>query len=281
MNKNCFLGETDYQTRLEESLIVFLPVPFDLTSTWQKGADKGPAAILEASPNLEFYDIETDTEVYKQGLFTETEIRASDSEEMITRVYQTTKKHIEANRFVVPLGGEHSVSIGSVKAHVEKYPGLSVLQLDAHADLRETYNGSRYNHACVMARIKEYCPVVQAGIRSMDASERDRAEIGRIFFAHDMLHSDRWIHSAVDCLSEHVYITIDLDVFDSGIMPSTGTPEPGGLSWYDVMNLLRRVSEQKTIVGFDVVELCPSEHNKAPDFLAAKLIYKLLSYIWR
>jgi agmatinase len=150
--------------------------------------------------------------------------------------------------------------------------------LDAHSDLREEYNGSKYNHACVMARIKELCPVVQVGIRSMDYSEKKSMDTSRVFFAEDIHNNTDWIKKVISKLSENVYITIDLDVFDPSIMPSTGTPEPGGLSWYDVLALLKAVAAKKNIVGFDVVELCPSEENKAPDFLAAKLIYKLLSY---
>ena len=176
------------------------------------------------------------------------------------------------------LGGEHTVSIGSVRAHLSKFPDLSVLQLDAHTDLRDEYDGSKYNHACVMARIKELCPIVQVGIRSMDVSEKAVIDADRVFFAKDTLHSGDWTDEVIARLSEKVYVTIDLDVFDPSIMPSTGTPEPGGLLWYDVLALLRAVLTARMVVGFDVVELCPIAAHKAPDFLAAKLIYKLLTY---
>jgi len=176
------------------------------------------------------------------------------------------------------VGGEHSVSIGSIKAHAERFDKLSVLQLDAHADLRQEYNGSKYNHACVMARAKELCPIVQVGVRSMSSSERESVDESRMFLSRDIHDNTDWIGQAVSTLSNDVYITIDLDVFDPSIVPSTGTPEPGGLLWYEVLTFLKAVSAEKNVVGFDVVELCPDSRNKAPDFLAAKLIYKLLSY---
>lgn len=266
----------------ENAGIVIIPVAYDGTSTWIKGADKGPAAMIEASVNMELYDIETDSEVYKKGIFTE-ETTGGDitTTEMIDAVNGTTEYYLENNKFVVVIGGEHSVSIGSIKAHAKHFQNLTVLQLDAHSDLREEYNGSKYNHACVMARAKELCPIVQVGIRSMDSSEKDSMDKGVVFFAEEIHNKTDWITKAVSKLSENVYITIDLDVFDPSIMPSTGTPEPGGLMWYDVLLLLRTVCEKKNVVGFDVVELCPDDRNTAPDFMAAKLIYKLLSYKFR
>ncbi|MBN1393102.1 MAG: agmatinase [Sedimentisphaerales bacterium] len=263
----------------ENAGIVIIPVAYDGTSTWLKGADNGPAAILEASANMELYDIETDSEVYRKGIFTEGIIGGEIStKEMVDIVTETTKYYLERNKFAVVIGGEHSVSIGAIKAYAEKYDNLTVLQLDAHSDLREEYNGSKFNHACVMARAKEHCPIVQVGIRSMDYSEKKSMDTSRTFFAKDIYDNMDWIKKVISKLSDSVYITIDLDVFDPSIMPSTGTPEPGGLMWYDVLALLKAVSAKKNIVGFDVVELCPGQENKAPDFLAAKLIYKLLSY---
>jgi agmatinase len=263
----------------ETAGIVIIPVAYDGTSTWMKGADKGPAAIIEASANMELYDIETDSEVYRKGIFTE-EILGSEisTEDMIKAVEEKVRDYIGRNQFTVVIGGEHSVSIGSVKAHADSFTNLSVLQLDAHADLREEYNGSKYNHACVMARVREMCPVVQVGIRSMDSPEKERMDTSRVFFAENLQTNTDWIDKVISMLSDDVYMTIDLDVFDPAIMPSTGTPEPGGLLWYDVLKLLKAISDNKRIVGFDVVELCPDDRNKAPDFLAAKLIYKLLSY---
>jgi len=263
----------------ENADIVVIPVAYDGTSTWVKGADKGPEAIIEASANMELYDIETDSEVYKRGIFTERLIGGDISTvEMIEAVVDNVKYYLDNGKFTIVIGGEHSVNIGSVKVHAEKYDDLTILQLDAHTDLRQEYNGSKYNHACVMARAKEACPIVQVGIRSMDISEKNSADSSRIFFAKDIHNNTDWIKKVISKLSDNVYITIDLDVFDPSTMPSTGTPEPGGLLWYDVLALLKNISNKKNIVGFDVVELCPDGKNKAPDFLAAKLIYKLLSY---
>jgi len=260
--------------------IVVQPIPFDKTSTWQKGADKGPAALIEASQYLEFNDIETDSEVLNKGIFTALPIRAATSDALIKKTDSTVSHYLEDNKFVIALGGEHSVSVGVIKACARHYENLSILHLDAHADSRDSYEGSRYNHACVIARAREYTEnIVSVGIRSMDMSERAGMDRKRIFFAHEIYDSDTWIPKAVRLLSNNVYVTIDVDVFDPGIMPSTGTPEPGGLGWYQVLKLLRAVSKAKRIVGFDVVELCPSS-NKAPDFLAAKLAYTFLSYIF-
>jgi len=266
-------------SRLENSAVVILPVPYDGTSTWGKGADKGPQAIIEASANMELYDIETDSEMYLKGIFTDDFIKPQPlPEDVVEKVAERVKSHIEKNQFTVVIGGEHSVSIGSIKAHARKYKDMTVLQLDAHSDLRDEYNGSKYNHACVMARARELCPIVQVGIRSMDSSEKQSLQKENIFFAKDIYNNRDWIPKAVSKLSAQVYITIDLDVFDPSIMPATGTPEPGGLFWYDVLALLKAVFEKRNVVGFDVVELCPDSRNKAPDFLAAKLIYKALSY---
>lgn len=261
--------------------IVVLPIPFDKTSTWIKGADKGPTALIEASRFLEFYDIETDSEVIKKGIFTDRAIQAASSQSMILKAESAASRYLMDKKLIVALGGEHSVSIGIIKAYAKHFHNLSVLHLDAHADSRDSYEGSPYSHACVIARIREYIRnIVSVGIRSMDVSEQENMDRERVFFAHEIYDSDEWIPNAVRLLSDTVYVTIDLDVFDPGIMPSTGTPEPGGLGWYHVLKLLRTVSKTKQIVGFDVVELCPSSDNKAPDFLAAKLVYTLLSYIF-
>jgi agmatinase len=261
--------------------VVILPVPFDKTSTWLKGANKGPAAIIEASRYLEFYDIETDREVFRKGIFTAKPVHSSSSSDLIKKTDSIISKYLKDNKLVVSLGGEHSISIGVIKSYARHYKGLSVLHLDAHVDSRESYEGSRYNHACVIARVRECIRnIVSVGIRSMDVSERSNVDRKKMFFAHEIHDSDKWINKAVGQLTDTVYITIDLDVFDPGIVPSTGTPEPGGLGWYQVLKLLSSVAKSKRIVGFDVVELCPS-NSKAPDFLAAKLIYTLLSYIYK
>ncbi|MDP2278733.1 MAG: agmatinase [Nitrospirota bacterium] len=274
-----FCGLPDNDIAYAQASTVILPIPFDKTSTWLKGADKGPGAIIEASKYLELYDIETDSEVYRKGFFTAKPIHATSSSVLLRKADETVSRYLKDNKLVVTLGGDHSVSIGVIKSYAKHYKNLSVLHLDAHADLRDSYEGSPYNHACVMARAREFTKIIiSVGIRSMDSSERAYVDIKKMFFAHDIHASDKWINNAVRLLSDSVYITIDLDVFDPGIMPSTGTPEPGGLGWYQIMKLLASVSKSKRIVGFDVVELCPSK-DKAPDFLAAKLIYTLLSYI--
>jgi len=266
----------------EDAGIVVIPVAYDGTSTWIKGADEGPTAIIEASANMELYDIETDSEIYKKGIFTENTIAGDISTiEMIEAVKDAVRYYLEKDKFTVVIGGEHSVSLGSIKVCAGRYTNLTVLQLDAHADLREEYNSSKYNHACVMARTKELCPIVQVGIRSMDSSEIESMDKSRTFFAKDLYNKTNWIDKVISKLSDNVYITLDLDVFDPSIMPSTGTPEPGGLLWYDVLALLRTAVEKRNLVAFDVVELCPDERNRAPDFMAAKLIYKLLSYKFR
>ena len=264
-----------------DSSIIILPVPYDETSTWIKGADKGPDAILKASVNLEFYDIETSTEAHLHGIHTVspvTEKRSPDS--LVDAVKKRCSVLLDDGKFTVILGGNHTVSIGAIYAYADMFQDLTVLQLDAHSDFRQTYEGSRFNHACVMARAAEVAPIVQVGIRSMSAEELPYVHKGRIFYSHE-LYSDKSLYAkAADKLSENVYITVDMDVFDPSLVPSTGTPEPGGPDYFELMNFLRRVASEKNIVGFDVVELCPSSINMAPDFVAAKVVYQLLSYVF-
>lgn len=266
----------------ENARIVVLPVPYDKTSTWMKGADRGPEAIIDASYNMYLYDIDTNSEVYTKGIHTDDPVSEQSSPEAMTEAVRArVARHLDAGKFVVTLGGEHSVTVGAVQAHAERHSKMSVLQLDAHADLQQEFHGSRYNHACVMARVREMCPVVQAGIRSLDTVERDAAEPGRIFLAEDIQGRHEWMDQAVSLLTEDVYVTIDLDAFDISIMPATGTPEPGGLLWYEVIALLKKVVARKKIVGFDVVELCPNPCARHCDYLAAKLVYRILSYVFR
>jgi agmatinase len=268
----------DYSS-YKSSKIAIIPVPYDGTSTWIKGADKGPEAIISASAVLDYYDIRTKAEVYKRGIFTDAPILEKKSpEKMASAVKKRISGHIENGKFMVVLGGEHSVSLGSIKAHAQKYKNLSVLQLDAHADMWDSYEGSKYNHACVMARAKDICPVVQVGIRSLDIAEKKNIDESRIFYAEKMRHQKNWQEDAIKKLTGQVYISIDLDVFDPSVLPSTGTPEPGGLGWYEVLEFLEKVILKKEVVGFDIVELCPNPQEKSSDYLAAKLIYKLLSY---
>jgi agmatinase len=271
----------DVACSLDKAQMVLVPVPYDGTSTWGKGADKGPDAMIRASEHLEAYDIETRYEVSDHGFYTDVPVKENQSPEAMTRaVYARVKQRLDQDKFSIVLGGEHSVSIGAVQAHAEKFSDLTVLQLDAHADLRDEYCGSKYNHACVMARIRQWCSTVQVGIRSMDAKALSSVEPDRMFFASDIIGHSVWVERAIEKMASNVYVTIDLDVFDSSLMPSTGTPEPGGLFWYDVMRFLRRLCKERRVVGFDVVELCPNQGNRAPDFVAAKLVYQFASYIF-
>jgi agmatinase len=265
----------DYQ----ESAIIILPVPYDETSTWMRGADKGPDAILEASVNLEFYDIETSSEAHKSGIHTvDPVLEKGTPGRLVNEVHDRISAILADKKFPVIIGGNHTVPIGAIKAFSEHFDDLSILQLDAHADLRQEYEGSEFNHACAMARAREYAQIVQVGIRSMSESELPYIERDRIYYSHELYYDKGLYAKAIGKLTENVYITIDLDVFDPSIMPSTGTPEPGGPQYFELMHFLRDVIKNRNVVGFDVVELCPSETNKAPDFIAAKIIYQLLSY---
>jgi agmatinase len=270
--------EPEY-ARYQTADIAILPVPYDGTSTWIKGADRGPAAILEASANMELYDIETDSEVYTRGIATLPPVQENTSPEaMAAEVERRVETILRDGKFPVLLGGEHSVSIGAFRAFARHFNSFSILQLDAHSDARDTYEGSPCNHACVMARARELAPVAQVGIRSSAAEERPNLDPRRLFHAHE-LQEDRhnWMYEVSSVLLDNVYITIDLDVFDPSIMPSTGTPEPDGLLYRQVINLVRLINERHNIVGIDIVELCPNDSDKAPDFLASKLIYQILS----
>lgn len=269
----------DEHARLDTSKIVLIPVAFDGTSTWGKGADKGPKAFLQASEHMELYDIETESEVYRNGIFLANELGSfSSADEMVDIVYATTKEFVNRNKFVTLFGGEHSISIGSIRAFNECFKDLTVLHIDAHADLRQTYMGSPFNHACAVHEASKTTNLVQVGIRSMDAIEKTFMDEDKVFFAHEMAADEYWMDNVIDLLGDNVFITFDLDAFDPSIMPSTGTPEPGGLLWYETLEFLKRVFEERNVVGFDIVELCPNEIDKSSDFLAAKLYYKMLSY---
>ncbi len=279
METKTYAGISEEYAKLEHSKIVLIPVPYDGTSTWQKGADKGPKAFLDASENMELYDIETDSEVYKQGVYLTEPIKVNATPEaMVDAVHQETKSYIKKNKFVTVFGGEHSISIGTIRAFNEMFPSLTVLHIDAHADLRKSYDGSSCNHACAVYEASQNTNLIQVGIRSMDIKEKSVMNLGKIYFAHDIAIDDSWMDSAIDQMTDNVFITFDLDAFDPSILPSTGTPEPGGLLWYETMDFLKQVFAEKNVVGFDIVELCPNEIDKSSDFLAAKLYYKMLSY---
>lgn len=263
----------------EKSKILLQSIPYDGTSTWGKGADTGFSAFLEAAENMELYDIETDTEVYQQGIHMPTPWSEFERpEDMYHNVYQATQGLLDKGKFLTFFGGEHSISIGIMQAYYERFPNISILQLDAHADLRPAYNGSPYNHACAMHQARQNADLVQVGIRSMDQSEKQYMDPSRVYFAHDMYTDSTWMNKSIDQLNEDVYLTLDLDVLDPSIMPATGTPEPGGLDWHTLTAYLRRVFMEKHVLGFDIVELAPIAGLRHPQFLIAKLYYKMLSY---
>lgn len=263
------------------SRYVILPVPYDQTSTWLRGAEKGPEALLEASAHMELYDLETGTEPYRAGIYTDPPLYCEAPPDVLfTQVLDRARQIVADGKFLITLGGNHCVPIGSSKACCEQVAGpVSILQIDAHSDLRESYEGNAYSHACAMARMKEWGHPVGVGIRSMDISELENVRQAKIFTASYIHRTPHWIQEVVDSLEAHVYLTIDLDGLDPSIMPATGTPEPGGLLWYPTLDLLEAVIRQKTLIGFDVVELCPGENTFPAHFLAAKLVYRLIAMI--
>ena len=267
----------------DTSKFTIIPVPYDLTTTYISGTKKGPQAILEASTHMELYDEELQKETYLAGIYTSQSIpvQAMQPEEMLRMVADVVSSDMRSGRVQVVLGGEHSISLAPVQELMKLYPNMSVLQLDAHADLRDSYEGTPYNHACVGRRISERCPLVQAGIRSMSKEEADFKESSQVltFSDYDFKDSAGTFDTILEALTDDVYLTLDLDVLDPAIMPSVGTPEPGGLGWYETLHFLRLLSKRKRIVSFDVVELAPQPGNIAPDFLAAKLIYRIMGYI--
>lgn len=265
----------------DRAKVVILPAPYDSTTSYKPGTRDGPHAIINASRYVEFYDEETGKNFSDIGISTLDELEmVDDAKMMIDRVYESAKALLNDNKRIVLLGGEHSLTSGAVRAFSEKYTSLSVLHIDAHADMEDLNGESKWDHGCVARRCYEMCPVVLAGIRSLSQEQADFINQQKIpiFYAHDILASgnDKWMDDAVSRLSENVYITIDLDSFDPSIMPSTGTPVPGGLQWHTMLKFLRKVGEKKNVVGFDVMELMPIPFMHAPDFMVAKLVYKLI-----
>lgn len=277
-----FLGEEAVPPDPARASAAILPVPYDLTSTWRKGADRGPSALLQASATVELYDIETAFEPWRRGIVTLPPIlHDGGPEELAALVRERVGAILGRDALPVVLGGEHSVTIGAVEAVTDAFPGAGILQVDAHGDTREAYEGSTHNHACVMARARERGPIVQVGIRAVDASEMERLDPDRVFWAHAIARrgEDGWMDEVVELLPERVYLTIDLDAFDPSLLPATGTPEPGGLGWYEVNELVRRVARRRRIVGFDVVELLPIPGQHASEFVAAKLVHRVLAEV--
>ncbi len=286
-----FLALPEEWSGFERSRVVVLPVPYEHTTSFGKGTASGPESILGASGQVELYDEELDAETYKltDGIATLEPVDPGGDDALAV---ESIRKHvrvlIEKEKAVVCIGGEHTISIGAARAHTDQYPDLSVLQLDAHSDLREEYEGNRYSHACVMARVYEFNKnIVQVGIRSQCREEADfiRQNQVRTFYAFD-LRSRRyaadkygWHDAVIGSLKGSVYLTIDCDFFDPGLMPAVGTPEPGGFGWQETVSFLRRLSESRRIVGFDVTELSPIPGVIHPQFTIAKLIYKIIGYI--
>ncbi|HEX4075129.1 MAG: agmatinase [Candidatus Acidiferrales bacterium] len=282
-----FGGLSEEHSQYETSRAVIFPVPLERTTTYEHGTRNGPAAILKASQNMELYDEELELEPYKEiGIHTLPPIDTMDGtlDEVITELFTAQCGLLDDDKFPVALGGEHSITPPLVSAVAKKYKNLSVLQIDAHADLRDEYQGNPASHACAMRRVLEFCPAVQVGIRSLCVEEAQAIPHLRtkVYWANDIVRAPlkSWIAKVLTDLSPNVYLTIDLDGFDPSIIPATGTPEPGGLDWHQVTSLIRAVAQHKKIVGMDVVELMPLPGEHASDFLAAKLIYKSLGYIF-
>ncbi|MBA2302984.1 MAG: agmatinase [Acidobacteria bacterium] len=277
-----FGGALPETRSFNESRVVILPVPVDRTTSYVAGTRNGPREILQASSHMELWDEELSADVHPVGLFTlpEMELPFGELEPLMEEIRRVASEVISRDKFLVTLGGEHSITPPLVAAAAATYPGVHVLQIDAHADLRDSYMGTPFNHACAIRRSLEYAPATQVGIRSMSTEEAVAAPglNTRIFYDHSMRQDPRWIDRVVDTLAEQVYLTIDVDGMDPAIMPATGTPEPGGLSWYEMLALLRATFSKRNVVACDVVELSPIPGLMAPNFLCAKLVYKMLAY---
>ena len=270
----------------EGARVLIFPVAYEGTVSYGAGTGAGARAIIDASRNMELYEEETDAEVYKIGIHTLEEFAACESPEaMMNGLYERAKELLKEEKFLCMLGGEHSVSAPVIRAHAEAFHNVSILQIDAHADLRDEYDGTPHSHASIMARsVKDLkIPAVQVGIRSLSAEEaRSLGDLPtRVFWAKDIVGRTDWIDSAIDSLTENVYLTIDIDGLDPSLVPTTGTPEPGGLGWYEVLTLIRRLAEKRRVVGMDLVEFAKTENSDAPAFLCAKLVYKTLAYIFK
>ena len=267
--------------------VAVLSVPYDATSTWRKGADKGPAALIAASAIVEWFDIETGTEMCRKGITTLPAIEhQGDPIALAAKVRAKVGAMFDRGWFPVVLGGEHSISVGAIEAAAERNPGLVVVQIDAHGDTRESYEGSTHNHACVMARARStpgVSGIVQIGLRAIEAGEMQGLDPARTFFAYEIVDAknEDWMSNVAELVrGKPVYVTIDMDAFDPALVPATGTPEPGGLSWGQVNRLLAKVSGASNVVGFDVVELCPQPGAHASEMVAAKIVYRFLTMIF-
>ncbi|MCX7919584.1 MAG: agmatinase [bacterium] len=281
-----FLGLPKEYTRFESASVVILPIPYEATTSYRSGTKFGPQAILDASRYVETYDDELDCEVYHVGIHTLPELDSNldTVEKNINRIEQAARELIQQNKFLVSLGGEHSITLGLVRAFKRKYPKLTVVQLDAHADLRPQFEGTKFSHACVMRQIRNLgIPTVGLGIRSYSQEEAVYIKKQRnrcIYSARDLKQNPELFSEIIAALSSPIYVTIDVDVFDPAYVPGTGTPEPDGLDWETITGFLRQLTNSVDIIGFDVVELSPIGGQVTSEFLVAKLIYKFISYIF-
>ncbi len=267
----------------ESARVMVLGLPYEATTTYGKGTANGPVAIIEASSMIEFFDEELDTETCQIGIATDMSLVrfCPEHEKAVQQISASCEQWLSKRKFVVGLGGEHTVSVGLVGALKKFYPNMWVLQLDAHSDLRDEYQGSRFSHACAMARIQEICPYVGLGIRSGLKGEKSWLRSpSKVIYAHEMHRQRKWVDTVLQALGDPVFITIDLDFFDPSAVSSLGTPEPGGFHWFETLDFLKQIIHSRKVIGFDVVELSPKPGFTASDFFAAKLIYKLIGYIF-
>lgn len=276
-----FLGLEERYSDYRTARYAVLPIPYDATTSYAVGTREGPRAVIGASQQVELYDEELGREPYKAGVVTleAVEPDVAGPEQTIAAIERAARKPVKDGKFLIGLGGEHSISTGLVKAVRAKYKDLCVLQIDAHADLRESYQGSPYSHASVMRRIHDLgVPAVAVGIRNYSAEEGRFIKTARkpIFSGRLCCQSATWINEVVALLGPHVYVTIDIDGFDPAYAPGTGTPEPGGLDWYQVADLLAAIASKRKIVAADLVEVRPIPPNNVTEFLAAKLLYRLI-----
>ncbi len=279
MNNKTYAGIPEEFSKLEQSKIVLIPVPYEGISPSEKGAKKGPEAFLNASENINIYDVETDTEVYQQGVFlADTILETASADTMVNAVHQSVKKYIKRNKFVTLIGGNHAISIGAIRAFNECFNSLTVLHIDAHTNLLKTYQGSFLHQKCALYEASQNTNLIQVGIRSMNIIEKTVVDEEKIYFAHEMAVDDTWMDSAIDQMTDNVYVSFDLSALDISIMTSVNNPEPGGLFWYETLEFLNKLFQEKNVVGFDLVGLCPNNLNASSDFLAARLFNKMLSY---
>jgi len=286
IDKN-FLAIEEKYSSYKSSEVAILPVPYEATTSYGKGTSKGPQAVLDASHFVEFFDEETGRELcFEKGICSVKSLnfKGKKGKAALDYIYANVMKLIKDDKFVVTLGGEHTISSAVIKAHFDYFPGLSVLHFDAHSDLRMEYEGTKYSHACFAARVAEFTTdITQVGVRAQCIEEAKfiKQKKIRTFYSYEIRNGKygiNWDDRVISTLGKNVYVTFDVDYFDPSIMPSTGTPEPDGFYWSETMKLLKKLGKRKNVVGFDVVELAPRKDFSYPDFLTAKLVYKMMNY---